>query len=330
MSIEAEAVVLVGAHALDDYRTFFAGVLNNLPQGLFQSAPHDVDADLFIGIATVFGCIEFLEHLSCSHQRYAAAGNNTFFHGCASSMHGIFDARFLLFHFSFSGRPHFDDCNTADELRETFLQFLAIIVGRGLVDLCANRLHASFDVGLLAAAFDDGRVVLVDRDLLGLAEIRQLHRLELDTEIFTDHLAAGQDRNVLEHGLAAITEAWRLNCRHVERAEQLVDHQSGQRFAIHVFSDNQQWLAQLCYLLEQRQEVFHRADFLFVYQGQRVLERSFHALGVRHKIRTEIAAVELHTFHDFKRSFHRAGLFHSDHAVFADLIHRLGNDVADG
>ena len=56
-------------------------------------------------------------------------------------------------------------------------------------------------------AFHDRGVVLVDRDALGASKIRQLDVLELQAEILRDDLTTGQDRNVLQHGLAAIAEA---------------------------------------------------------------------------------------------------------------------------
>ena len=45
-----------------------------------------------------------------------------------------------------------------------------------------------------------------------------------------------------------------LTAHDVERAAQLVDHEGGQRFAFDVFGDDQQRLADLGDLLEQRQQ----------------------------------------------------------------------------
>src|SRR3712207_8591857 len=56
-------------------------------------------------------------------------------------------------------------------------------------------------------------------DALGLAEHVHGHVLELDAEILADHLAAGQDRDVLEHRLAAIAEAGSLHRRDLEAAD---------------------------------------------------------------------------------------------------------------
>ncbi len=63
--------------------------------------------------------------------------------------------------------------------------------------------------------------------------------LELHAEIFGDHLTAGQDRDVLQHGLAAIAEARGFDGRNLQAATQLVDHECCQRFAFDIFSDDQ-------------------------------------------------------------------------------------------
>src|SRR5262249_40412820 len=147
------------------------------------------------------------ESRSGTSQSYAAAGDDSLFHGCARRMHRIFHAGFLLFHFGFGRSADFDHRHAADQLRQPLLQFLAVVVAGGLVDLAANFLHAAFDLSVLALALDDGGVVLVDGDLLGLAEILDLHVLELDAEIFGDGLAAGQNSDILQHRFAAIAEA---------------------------------------------------------------------------------------------------------------------------
>src|SRR5438270_403443 len=79
-----------------------------------------------------------------------------------------------------------DHCHAADELRQTFLELLAIVVAGGLLDLGANFLYAAFDLFGLTLAFDDGGVVFVDGDALCLAEVLDLHVLEFDAEIFSD------------------------------------------------------------------------------------------------------------------------------------------------
>ncbi len=54
-----------------------------------------------------------------------------------------------------------------------------------------------------------------------------------------------------------------------------------------------------------------------------------HLLGIGHEIGAEIAAVELHAFNDVGLGLEALGLFHRDHAFIADLLHRLGDFLAD-
>src|ERR1700685_3865165 len=90
-------------------------------------------------------------------------------------MHGVFDAAFLLFHFGFGGGAYFNYGYASDQLRQPLLQLLAVVVAGGLVDLAANFFYAAFDLVVLALAFDDGGVVLVDGELLALAEVSDLN-----------------------------------------------------------------------------------------------------------------------------------------------------------
>src|SRR3974377_714811 len=115
---------------------------------------------------------------------------------------------------------------------EPLLELLAVVVRGGLLDLRLDLRHARLDVGLLAGTVDDGGVLLVDHHLLGATEHLERAVLELDAEIFRDRLAAGQDRDVLEHGLAAISEARRLDGGNLQSATQAVDHEGGQRPAL--------------------------------------------------------------------------------------------------
>src|SRR6202022_2708960 len=141
---------------------------------------------------------------------------------------------------------------------------------------------------------------------------------------------AGEGGNVLQHSFAAIAKAGSLDGRDLQRAPQFVDHERSQGLAFDVFGHDQQRLAALGDLLQQRQQVFHRADFLFVDQNVGVLERNFHALGIGHEVGREVAAVELHAFNHVQLGLEGLGLLDGDDAILADLLHGLGHDVADG
>ena len=185
------------------------------------------------------------------------------------------------------------------------------------------------DLLLLAGAVDDGRVLLGDRHLLGAAEHGERHVLELDAEVFGDDLAAGEDGDVLEHGLAAIAEARRLHRRDLEAAAELVDDERGKRLALDVLGDDQQRLAGLHDRLEDRQHRLQVRELLLVEEDVRVLELGDHLLGVGDEVGREVAAVELHALDDLELELERLRFLDRDHALVADLLHRLGDLLAD-
>ena len=120
-----------------------------------------------------------------------------------------------------------------------------------------------------------------------------------------------------------------LTAQTLQRAAQLVDHQRRQRLAVDVLGDDEQRLARAGDLLEQRQQVLHVRDLLLVDEDEGVLEHRLHALRVGHEVGREVAAVELHALDHVQRRLHRLGFLDGDDAFLADLLHRLGDDLAD-
>ena len=322
--VEAEVVFLGVADLADYHRAFEPRVISNLPQRLFERALDDVDAGGLVAIG-----LQLVERGDAAQQGHAASGHDAFLDRRARGVHGVFHASFLFLELGFRRRAHLDHGHAAHELGEALLQLLAVVVGSSVVDLRADLLHAPLDLGGLAASLDEGGVVLIDGDFLGSPEVFHLHVFELDAQVLGDGLAAGQGGDVFQHGLAAIAKARRLHGRALKSAAQLVDHQGGERFAFHVFRHDHERLAHLGNLLEQRQQVLHRADLFLVDQNADILEHALHALGIGDEVGREVAAVELHAFHDFQRGFHGAALFHGDHAVLAHFLHGLGDDAAD-
>src|SRR5205085_699111 len=113
-------------------------------------------------VAAIVGEGQLVEHRDAADQRDAATGDDALLDGRAGRVHGVLDARLLLLHLDLGGRADADDRDAADQLGQALLQLLAIVVRGGVLDLAADRLHARVDRVLLAAALDDGRVVLVD------------------------------------------------------------------------------------------------------------------------------------------------------------------------
>src|SRR5947208_6113745 len=60
-----------------------------------------------------------------------------------------------------------------------------------------------------------------------------------------------------------------------------------------------------------------------------IFEHAFHAVRVSDEVGREVAAVELHAFHNFERGLHRLRFLDGDDAVLAHLLHGFGDDAAD-
>ena len=107
----------------------------------------------------------------------------------------------------------------------------------------------------LTRAVDDRGGVLRHDDAAGAAELRDLRVLELEADLLGDDLGAGEDRDVLEHALAAVAEARGLDGDAGEGAAQLVDDERREGLALDVLGDDQQRAAGLDDLLEDREQV---------------------------------------------------------------------------
>ena len=70
-------------------------------------------------------------------------------------------------------------------------------------------------------------------------------------------------------------------------------------------------------------------DLALVDQDVGVLEDGLHALGVGDEVRRDVALVELHALGELELEAHRVGLLDGDDAVLADLVERLGDELAD-
>src|SRR5262249_2115527 len=112
-------------------------------------------------------------------------------------MQSVLHAGLLLLHFGFGGRADLNHRHAARELRKALLELLAIVVAGSLFDLAAELLNAALDRLLLPAAIDNGRVIFVDGNALGTAEVVQANALQLNAGLLHDGLATREDRDVL-------------------------------------------------------------------------------------------------------------------------------------
>ena len=181
----------------------------------------------------------------------------------------------------------------------------------------------------VTGAVDDRGVVLRHDDAAGAAELRDLRVLELEAHLLGDDLAAGEDRDVLEHALAAVAEARSLDGDAGEGAAQLVHDERREGLALDVLGDDQQRAAGLDDLLEDREQVPDRADLLVGDQDEGILEDRLHALLVGDHVGRDVALVELHALGELEVHAERLALLDVHDAVLADLLDGVGDDVAD-
>src|SRR6185437_1360515 len=254
LSVEAVGLRGVLGDLADHDRAFATGVDNDLTDRRLERLEDDVDAGLLVGVVA----LQLGDRSLGAQQRDAAAGNDALFDRRAGGVERVVNAVLLLLDLDLGRAADADYRNAAGELGQTLLELLTVVVRGGLLDLRLDLRHAALDVLLGAAAVDDRGVLLLDADALGLAEHLQCDVFELDAEVFGDHLAAGEDGDVFEHRLATIAEARRLDSRHFQAAAQLVDDESGERFAFNVLGDDDERLAALHHGLKHRKHRLQR------------------------------------------------------------------------
>ena len=265
----------------------------------------------------------------CADVHHTAAGNNTFLDSCTGSRECVVHAVFLLFHLHFAGSSDVELRYAACQFGKTLLQFLFVVSRFGSCNLCFDLSHAVSDSLFVASSIDDGCVVFIDCDRLGCSEHIQCSLLEFDTFLFADNRSAGEDSDVLQHLFAAVAEARSFDCTDLELRTQTVDNQCCQRFAVHVFRDDEQRTSALYGGFKNRQQLFEVGDFLVVDEDIRFIHLDLHRLGVGDEIRADVAAVELHTLYHVNRGVHTFGFADGDDAVFRHFAHRVGNEFAD-
>jgi hypothetical protein len=183
--------------------------------------------------------LELLETLASLQKSDATTCDDALLDGGLRRLNGVLDAVLLLLQLDLGCSAYLDDADTTGQLRKTLLQLLPVVVRVTALDLAADLVDATCDVVRVAATLNDRGVVLADDDLASGAEHVERHGLELEPDLFRDDLAAGQDRDVLQHGLAPVAEPGGLHGRGLERPADLVDDERRQGLTLDVLSDDQ-------------------------------------------------------------------------------------------
>src|SRR5258707_3784128 len=154
-------------------------------------------------------------------------------------MRGILHASLLLLHLGLGRGADIDYGDTTGELSQPLLQFFAIIVRSGFLDLTPDLVNSALDIFGRTFALNYRRVFFVDGHALGSAQIIQRDVFELDPNVLGYTTAARPDCNVFQHRLAPVTESRGLNSCDLKRATQLVYYERRQSFAFDVLGDNE-------------------------------------------------------------------------------------------
>ena len=249
--------------------------------------------------------------------------------GSAGRGDRVLDAVLLLLELDLGVGTDLDDADATGELGEALLELLAVPVGVGPLDLGLDLVDPTVDVVGVALTVDDRRRVLGDDDATGLTEVLEADLVELEPDLLGDDLTTGEDGHVLEHRLAAVTEAGGLDGRDVEDALELVDDERREGLAVDVLGDDEQRLAGLHDLLEDREDLLDVGDLALVDEDVGVLEDTLHPLRVGDEVGADVALVELHALGEVERRLGGRGLLDRDDAVLADLVEGLGDGATD-
>ncbi len=309
---------------VDDNGTIVTSVFADRADGCFERTANDLHTKCLLGVA-----FEFCERNEGADVCNTTTGDDAFFNSSASCVECIFNAGFFLFHLNFSDSTDFDDSNTTDEFRETFLQLLTIVVACSGFDLLADLLDATFECVLGSSAINECCGVFVDGHGFCSSELVEGHFFKFPSEVFADQLAASEDREIFEHCFTTIAEAGSFDCADVECTAEFVDDESRERFAFDVLCDDHQGTTGASNLLKDGKKIFHVGDLFLVQKDVGVFENCFHTLGVSHEVGGEVTTVKLHTFDNFEVCVHAFTFFNSDDAFFTDFVHRVCDDVTN-
>ena len=96
-----------------------------------------------------------------------------------------------------------------------------------------------------------------------------------------------------------------------------------------VLGDDDQRPTCLLHLLQQRQQVRDGGDLAVHQQDERLFQDGLHHLGVGDEVGRDVALVQPHSFGQLQLKPEGVALLDGDRAFLADLVHRLGDQVAD-
>ena len=109
--------------------------MGDLAHGLCQGPLDDLDAGALIALAASRQAGEPFGQLQ---QGAAATSNDSLLHRSAGGVEGVFDAQLAVLELGFGGSTHLDHGNPSGQFGDPLLQFFAVVIGVGVVELALD------------------------------------------------------------------------------------------------------------------------------------------------------------------------------------------------
>ena len=198
---------------------------------------HDLDTRALVANQLSGQSVQFLGELN---QGAATASDDALLHSSTGGVERIFDPQLAVLEFGFRRCAHLDHGNTAGQFGDPLGQFLAVVLRLGVVKLPFDRGHTIVDGIAVILIGHDGGAVLGDGDAACTTKVLKRDLVQRHGPVFADHGAAGEDGDVGQRCLAALSEGRCANRSNLKHAAVLVDDQGGQGFAIHFLRQHHQ------------------------------------------------------------------------------------------
>ena len=265
-----------------------------------------------------------------AQERHAAARHDAFLDRGAGGVERVLDAVLLLLDLDLGGAADADHRDAAGELGQPLLQLLAVVVGGGLLDLRLDLVDARLDVLLLAGAVDDRGLLLLDHapSWRGRASpsVTFSSLMPRSSEMSWPPVRMAMSSSI---ALRRSPKPGALTAATFRPPRSLLTTSVASASPSTSSAMMSSGLPDLHHRLEHRQHRLQARELLLVQQDVGVLELGDHLLGVGDEVGREVAAVELHALDDLEFGLERLGFLDRDHALVADLLHRLGDHLAD-
>ena len=263
--------------------------------------------------------LEFIERSCTAKQSNATTRNNSFFDGGSCCSQRIIDEIFAFLHFRFGVGTNTNLSNSTSQLCQSFLKFFAIVLAICFRDFLSNHRHTTVNISLLTSPLNDSRVLGINTNFFSYTKISELDTFELDAQVLENSLRIGQDGNIFQHRLAAVSVTWSLDRTDLQNPSHLINNESGQRLTLDILGNNQQREAGLRRFFEQWNQRLGTANLIFVNQNPTIIELDNLIVDIGDEMRRQISSLKLHPLHQLNLSGNLTTFLNGNHPILTNL-----------